>query len=198
MPNDFVEQLFDESASTPHEGVGWPNYVCRQMVTPRRAEVTAPELVLLHVGGVLLLPDGEVVAGAVRAAGVEPVRTADPLLAHYRAVARIDAAPSGSAAAWDIFTSTWLEALGVEPDDPLAVEAIRELVAEPAPGLWRFVTPWARSGLRSLGDAGVALGAVSNADGTVASQLVEHELAQVGDGPGAELDVMPTEVVDNG
>jgi len=52
------------------------------------------------------------------------------------------------------------------------------------------VAAWSRSGLAALAASGVVLGVVSNADGTVATQLSEHRLAQVGPGPGVELAVL--------
>lgn len=149
-----------------------------------------PELVLLDVGGVLLVPDGEVVGAAVRAAGVEPARAADPLQAHYRAVAMLDGDDAVPGFGRDLFTRTWLGELGLAVDDPVATAAVHGLLAEPAPGLWRHVTPWAHAGLAALARVDVRLGVVSNADGTVADQLLEHRLAQVGPGRGVVLDVL--------
>lgn len=148
-----------------------------------------PELVLLDVGGVLLLPGAAAVADALRAAGIEPSAPGDPLVAHYRTVADLDATqevdrdPSP-------FVRAWLTSLGVPVDDPDAVAAVRGLLRGPAPSLWNHVTPWARSGLAALAACDVRMGVVSNADGTVAHQLREHGLAQVGPGPDAELEVL--------
>lgn len=162
---------------------------CSAQVTPTvdRGAGAAPELVLLDVGGVLLLPDGDVVAAALRAAGVEPPRLADPMDAHYRAVATLDAGRGGGT--MELFVRTWLAAVGlpVDHDGGAVVDA---LLRGPASALWRFVTPWARSGLAALAGTGVRLGVVSNADGTVEGQLLEHGLAQVGAGPGVALEVL--------
>lgn len=149
----------------------------------------APDLVLVDVGGVLLLPDAEVVTAAMQAAGVRPARTADALEAHYRAVALLD--DTGSGRAWDApLVVAWLPSLGLPADDTAAAATLRDVFSGPARPLWRRVAPWARSGLAALADTGVELGVVSNADGTVAQQLRDHGLAQVGPGPGTELAVL--------
>lgn len=152
--------------------------------------MTPADLVLLDVGGVLLLPDAEVVAAALQAAGVQPARTTDALEAHYRTVALLDA-DTGSGQPWDApLVAAWLSSLGLPVEDPTAAATLREVFGGAARPLWRQVAPWARRGLSALADIGVTLGVVSNADGTVAQQLRDHGLAQVGPGPGTELAVL--------
>jgi putative hydrolase of the HAD superfamily len=55
---------------------------------------------------------------------------------------------------------------------------------------WTRRAPGSQSGLRALLDAGVRLGVVSNADGTVEQQLRDFEILQVGPGPGVEVEVV--------
>lgn len=152
-----------------------------------------PAALLLDVGGVLLLPHRDEIASGLRAAGVTWTGQVDPLVAHYRGTAALDAAVSGSTwvdRAPDPYVAGWLDALEVTGDRDAAAAALHDILSLEALRLWRQVTPWARSGLAACAAAPVRLGVVSNADGTVEEQLRDHELAQVGPGPGTPVEVV--------
>lgn len=145
--------------------------------------------VVLDVGGVLLGPDRDLLARRLAAAGIA-VRTPVPPDLHHHAVAAFERG-RGVEVPRDIDAGyRWglVTALGVvDADRERAAAALEEVFEAPAREVWREVLPGAREGLASLAARGLALAVVSNADGTVAAQLREHRLAQVGPGPGTEL-----------
>jgi putative hydrolase of the HAD superfamily len=145
--------------------------------------------VILDVGGVLLGPDRDLLARRLAAAGIV-VRTPVPADLHHRAVAAFERG-RGDEVPHDIdagYRSGLVLALGVaDGDRELAAAVLDEAFEQPAHEVWRDVLPGAREGLAALAARGLALAVVSNADGTVAAQLREHRLAQVGPGPGVEL-----------
>lgn len=149
----------------------------------------AVEAVLIDVGGVLLLPDPDVVGRALATAGVEhdPERVAE---AHYRAAAALDPAIVSSPYADQIphYASDFVSGLGIPADHrDAALTALTPVWHEPAPTLWRTVVPGSAEGLRDLAATGSLLAIVSNADGSIEEQLRVHELCQVGSGPGVEV-----------
>jgi putative hydrolase of the HAD superfamily len=146
-----------------------------------------PEAVVLDVGGVLLVPDPQVVGDALRGIDHEPEALG---MAHYEGVGRLDATPTD----WDAGGAPrrYLEGFVAAAKVPAsqradAVTSLRSLFARPAIEVWRHVTPWARSGLRELEGLGLPAAIVSNADGTVEEQLRLHGLAQLGPGPGLQV-----------
>ncbi|MEO7555612.1 MAG: HAD family hydrolase [Acidimicrobiales bacterium] len=147
------------------------------------------EAVLLDVGGVLVvadearLYDGMVAAGFARPE-VEMVE------AHYRVTAEIDLlthAPSWEADA-AAFAQLWAAQLGVGSDDD-AIAALDAVFTANQP-LWEQVLPWAHDGLAGLIDAGLRVGIISNADGTVEDSLRRAAVCQVGDGDGLPVEVI--------
>ena len=87
---------------------------------------------------------------------------------------------------WSIYLSTYARSLGVSDQDlPEALEHLGPEFATMA--LWSQVVESSRSGLEQLIETGVAVGVVSNADGTIAARLREQEVLQVGPGPGAAV-----------
>jgi putative hydrolase of the HAD superfamily len=150
--------------------------------------VDEPKAVLLDVGGVLFLPDHDRLLGAMSRAGfAPPVEALDR--AHYAGAAALDeaAAETGWPHYWSFYLDAFLTACDV-PDE-LRAEALDHLSSEHAvSGLWTRIPPGAREGLEALGATGVCLGIVSNSDGSVEAQLREYDLAQVGPGPGIEVE----------
>lgn len=148
------------------------------------------EAVLLDVGGVFLLPSPDWQLPAMRAAGADP----DPdtlRRAHYAGTAAMDAVGHGE---WERYCTTVARVCGV----PAA--AVPDVAAEIARGLAGGAAAWGRvidgavDALRGLAATGVALAVVSNADGTIAEQLLVSRIAQVGAGAGVPVEI----VVDSG
>lgn len=148
--------------------------------------------VLLDVGGVLLLPDREVV---IRALGLTGNQPNDGALerAHYQAISATDlAGTAGSGAAGTSYWREYARACGVA--DRLVSQTAGRLVTafEQDFGWWRVI-PGSREALAELTAlAPVAL--VSNGDGRVEGALRELEICQVGPGPGVEV----AAVIDSG
>jgi putative hydrolase of the HAD superfamily len=154
-----------------------------------------PRAVLLDVGGIFHLPDHERVLGAL-ARGGYTARADDLDRAHYCGALQFTCDYEGELP-WREFWRQYLEAYaracGV-PDASYA-DVHEHLDAEFATGaLWSRVIPGSVDGLRTLAAADVALGIVSNADGSVAARLREQEVLQVGPGIGVEV----TCVIDSG
>jgi putative hydrolase of the HAD superfamily len=151
--------------------------------------MSGPDAVLLDVGGVLFLPAHDRLLGAMGRAGcAPPVELLDR--AHYVGAARLDA-PVDSV--WPEYWNDYLDAFLTACDvpDELRPDALDHLASEHAvSGLWTRIPPGAREGLTALRDTGVRLGIISNSDGTVEQQLREYEVAQVGPGPGVEVEVV--------
>jgi putative hydrolase of the HAD superfamily len=147
-----------------------------------------PKAVLLDVGGVVFLPDHDRMLGALARAGfAPPVELLDR--AHYAGAAGLtgEAASEEWPSYWKHYLDAYLTTCDV-PDD-LRESAHEHLASEFATAaVWTRIAPGAREGLRALRGTGVALGIVSNSDGTVEQQLREHQLAQVGDGAGAGVE----------
>lgn len=153
------------------------------------------EAVLLDVGGVFHLPSHEHVLGACRRAGFEA--DVDKLdRAHYRGTTAFHTDYTGElpwTEMWDGYLDRYIDELG-------ATDAVREDVVDhlhqefTAGGLWSRIIPGSVDDLRVLAATGVRLGVVSNAEGTVAVQLREGEVLQVGPGIGVPVDC----VIDSG
>jgi putative hydrolase of the HAD superfamily len=157
--------------------------------------VPVPKAVLLDVGGVLLLPDHEPIRAAFARAGVQP--TIDDLdRAHYTGATQLgtDIDHDGDFSVhWKRYLDAYVTACGV-PDE-LREEVHRHLDSEYATiALWSRIAPGSLDGLRALADTGVRLGVVSNADGTIETQLREREILQVGPGLGVEVEC----IIDSG
>lgn len=146
-------------------------------------------LVLLDAGGVLLLPDPDVIAKTLSLAGlrIDPGRVTR---AHYVAVAAVDAAgdePTLGTIAEAFVPAFVAELLPTRSDREPASPVISDLFTGPATRLWTHVAPGTRHGLRLLEAIGVDLAVVSNSDGSVAELLQRAGLCQVGEGPGVPV-----------
>jgi putative hydrolase of the HAD superfamily len=144
------------------------------------------DAVSLDVGGVLVVPDHGMLAGALVAGGVAHDRSRFGI-GHYLAMAAMDRATSDPE---DFTDYLWgfLPAVDVpEPDQAAAHHRLSELLHTP---IWCQPVPGSRAGLAGLARAGVRLAVTSNSDGTVADLLRRHEWVQVGDGPGVAVEVI--------
>lgn len=149
----------------------------------------AVRAVLLDVGGVLLLPDPEVVGAALAAADV-PHDARRVHEAHYLAAAALMPEVVSSPYTEQVphYAAAFVSGLGVpERDRVAAAQALEPVWRQPAPTLWRTVVPGSARGLSDLAATGATLAVVSNADGSVEDQLRAHELCQTGPGPGVEV-----------
>ena len=154
--------------------------------------MTGIDAVVLDVGGVLLLPDPRPIAEALRAEGIghRPAALAD---AHYGAVAWLDQHRDGEpgpevGGVPARYLDGFARAAGVGDGDlAAATTVLAPVFARPSTELWTQEAAGARAGLALLGELGLPVAMVSNADGTVEAQLERHGLAQVGPGPGLEV-----------
>lgn len=136
------------------------------------------DAVLLDAGGVLILPEHEVMRASLRPYGVEPP---DAVLtrAHYAAMA---AREVDEERPWASYARAYAQACGVPAG---LVEDAADVLFAARPE-WTSPTPWAGD-LYRLADLGVALAVVSNAVGTVEWQLRTAGVCQVGDGAGVPV-----------
>jgi len=144
------------------------------------------DAVSLDVGGVLVVPDHGALAAVLRRERVAFDRSAFGV-AHYRAMTAVDAAASSPEDFTD-YLDGFLAAVAVpEADRGRAHGALADVLATP---IWCQPLPGARDGVRALVAAGLPLAVTSNSDGTIADHLRRHEWVQVGDGPGARVEVI--------
>jgi putative hydrolase of the HAD superfamily len=142
-----------------------------------------PNAVIFDVGGVLLVPDPDLVGQLLRDAKVDFDR--DRLsAAHYHAIHHIDddeVRLLDHPSAYDV---GYLTSLGLEGFEfSTALAAFAELGKVPAIDLWTSRVPGATEALASLCSRGARVAIVSNSDGTVEESLKRREICQVGDGP---------------
>ena len=143
------------------------------------------EAVLIDVGGVLVLPDHDRIAGALDRAGVHVDRD---LLdrAHYAGVASLDEFTEGDREIWVRYNRAYARACNVWDD--VLDDAVEHLLNEFATGaVWSRVVPGSRDALRQLSDLDMQLAIVSNAGGDTEQRMLEYAICQVGPGPGAEV-----------
>ncbi|MET1001121.1 MAG: HAD family hydrolase [Acidimicrobiia bacterium] len=148
-----------------------------------------PKALLMDVGGVFFLPSHDRILGAFARAEFTPV--IDSLdRAHYAGAAALSAAAI-EGLEWPLYWNAYLDAYldaCAAPDD-LRADLHTHLDSEFSVGpLWTRIAPGAHEGLAALAAAGVRLGIVSNADGTVEQQLRAAELVQVGPGRGVPVE----------
>jgi putative hydrolase of the HAD superfamily len=146
------------------------------------------DAVLLDAGGVLVLPSHEPIAGAL--AEVDVAVEASRLdAAHYAGMRGLDEAPVGPFE-WRHYLDAYLGTLNV----PAALRPrARERLAREfgtSQTLWRRPTAGVHDALAALAAAGVRLGVVSNAEGTVEARLCELSICQVGTGGGVPVEVV--------
>jgi putative hydrolase of the HAD superfamily len=144
------------------------------------------DAVSLDVGGVLVVPDHGFLAWALDRCRTTYDRD-EFGVAHYRAMAAVDAAVSEPEDFTD-YLHGFLDAVAVPaPDRERAHDELAPLLTTP---VWCQPLPGARAGLAALAAAGLRLAVTSNSDGTIADHLRRHEWVQVGEGPGVAAEVV--------
>ena len=145
----------------------------------------AIEAVLLDIGGVLLLPEPNAIADALKPTGINP---SEALLhqAHHRAVAAID--QTGEKTPHSAGRSYWREyARACDVPTEILEEITDRLVDAFAKGFgWWHVVPGCREALATLANH-LPIALVSNSSGEVEDALRELQLCQVGVGPGIQV-----------
>lgn len=148
------------------------------------------DAVMLDVGGVLVLPDPDVLLPVAHAAGAPRATAADLARGHYAGIAAMDrsALQRGLTADWPAYARAMSAELGAPGD---AAEAVMAAIADAYADLpWSAIVAGAVDALRRLADTGVALAIVSNSNGTVEEQLLTTRICQVGAGHGVAVTVV--------
>jgi putative hydrolase of the HAD superfamily len=142
------------------------------------------DAVSLDVGGVLVVPDHEILSRALTEAGVAHDRGRF-LEGHYRGMAEVDRTRAEPEVFGD-YQRAFLAAVGV-PGAQLDRGAAA-LAVVLTPQVWHQPVPGALAAAHRLAAAGYRLAVTSNSDGTVEELLRRHELAQIGRGPGVPVE----------
>ena len=136
--------------------------------------------VFLDAGGVLVLPERHLLAGALARAGIDIDPDAVPR-AHYRAVRALDRA-GDAAPASPSYLAALLPQLGIVPGRAAEAQAVWDrLSARRRSGviLWSEPTPGALATIAALQRAGVAVVIVTNSDGHAEENLAACGFAGV-------------------
>src|SRR5438046_1247458 len=146
------------------------------------------EAVLVDVGGVLVLPDHDRMAGAFERAGVHVDR--DRLdRAHYAGVAALTEFTEGDRDIWVAYNRAYARACDT-PEDSVD-DVVEHLLNEFATGdVWSRIVHRSADALRRLGALGMRLAIVSNADGNAEQRLRDDAICQVGPGRGASVEAI--------
>jgi putative hydrolase of the HAD superfamily len=147
------------------------------------------DAVLLDVGGVLVLPETDVLLPAVHGAGAPGVTAGDLARGHYAGIAAMDrSALKKGITDWPAYHKALVAELGV-PET--VAEDVRGALERAYTGLpWTTIIPGAVDALRRLADTGVDIAIVSNSNGTVEEQLIAQRICQVGEGEGVRVVVV--------
>ncbi len=143
------------------------------------------DAVFLDVGGVLVLPDHERIAGALARAGVrvDPNRLDR---AHYAGVSALNEFTEGDREIWVAYNRAYARACDV-PED-VVDDAVEHLLNEFATGeVWDRTIPGTTDAMRELAGLGVPMAIVSNADGNCEQRLRDAAICQVGPGEGVPV-----------
>ena len=144
------------------------------------------DAVSLDVGGGLVVPDHGFLAWALDRCRTTYDRSAFGV-AHHRAMAAVDHAVSEPEDFTD-YLHGFLEAVAVPVEDRArAHDELAPLLITP---VWCQPVPGARAGVGALAAAGLRLAVTSNSDGQIADHLRRHEWVQLGEGPGAPVEVI--------
>lgn len=123
--------------------------------------------VFLDAGGVIVLPDRHLLAGALASAGIDIDPDAVPR-AHYRAVRALDRAGAIAGATRTGYPGALLPQLGIVPGRMSEAIAVWERLADRTRTpqvLWSEPTPGAEQTMAALRRAGLAVVIVTNSDG---------------------------------
>ena len=140
------------------------------------------DAVLFDAGGVLVLPDPDVIGPLLAPYGASTDVTVHRR-AHYAGMkAKSDRSePEGS---WSVYDDAYVAAVDVDPVD--REEAAFVLGRTRTAWLWRWTIPETRTALDELAASKVPMGVVSNASGQIEAML-RREICQVG--PGAHVEM---------
>ncbi|MDP9023299.1 MAG: HAD family hydrolase, partial [Actinomycetota bacterium] len=148
------------------------------------------EAVLLDAGGVLTLPDPDLVRSVLAPLGLQPH---DETLDHVHDVAIraydewVAAGHGADVPRREIFLDAYVRAAGVPPERVnAAVDALRTAF-QPANNPWARVRPGSVAGLGEICATGARVAVVSNAYGSVERELLELGVCQVGPGDAAQV-----------
>lgn len=147
--------------------------------------MTRFDAVLFDAGGVLVLPDPNVI-GPLLAHFGGPLDVESHRRAHYAAMAAKSRAGSIEGV-WDEYDVSYVASLGITTEPDVAAEV---LGCTRTAHLWRWPIPETRRALAQLDAAGVPMGVVSNASGQVEGELRRSAICQTGAGPGVEVRVV--------
>jgi putative hydrolase of the HAD superfamily len=148
------------------------------------------DAVLLDVGGVLVLPEPDVILPAVRAAGAVDATAAQLARGHYAGIAAMDRAALGRGVSVDwpgYYRAVARELTITDAVEGAVVAALREAYTDLP---WTGTVPGAVDALRRLATTGVSIGIVSNSNGTVEEQLRRTGICQVGEGRGVQVEIV--------
>ncbi len=148
------------------------------------------DAVIFDVGGVFVVPSPTVVRGRFDdLADVADLADDAFVAAHYHGIAAYDRSEDPPER-WPAYLEAYLVAIGLTPDDEVRRRAV-ELWRTPSTELWTHVVAHHVVALREIATrADVRLGIISNSDGTIEQVLAERSIAQVGAGPGVEVEVI--------
>jgi putative hydrolase of the HAD superfamily len=136
------------------------------------------DAVLFDAGGVLVIPDPDVLGPIVARCGGQA--DAEVLTrAHFAAACAYDKVAAGIED-WPSYLRGYAEAAGVPAGR--TDEAVEALLETFRAQLWRTPFPGATGVLRALHERDVPIGVVSNASGQVEQMLIDEAICQVGDG----------------
>lgn len=144
--------------------------------------------VCLDAGGVLQLPDSDLVRDALGPLHINPSRERIRA-AHYVALAKTER--DATSADYDSWIKHYTEALGV-PQADLVDTAARLKEAFSDGSAWSEIVPGALDGLMDLDRRGLRVAIISNTlvAGVVARSLARAGICQVGDGPAICVDAI--------
>jgi putative hydrolase of the HAD superfamily len=143
--------------------------------------------VLLDVGGVFLVPSRDRLVEALGEL-METVSDTDCDRAHFEGIHALDVANVPGDGDRRVYLNGYLSSIGV-PEDQLeaAIEILVPVWRGSSLDLWRRVLDGSIGGLRTLHDADLKLGIVSNSDGHVEEELAQNNICQRGLGPGVPV-----------
>lgn len=149
----------------------------------------SPKAVLLDVGGVFLLPSRSHIRSALDQVGHAVTDDHAIDRAHYEALRVFPMDLDGDdwmSPAWTEYLYAYSASLRVPAE--VTDEAVEHLRNAYVTGwLWTHLIEGSVEGLADLAATGIALGVVSNADGTIEARLAEMGVLQVGAGPGVSV-----------
>ena len=108
--------------------------------------------------------------------------------AHFEGVHALDVVNVQGTEDWRLYLNAYLSSIGI-PEERLetAIDSLIPVWKGPSLDLWTRILNGSIAGLRTLHDADLRLGIVSNSDGHVEEELARNKICQVGVGPGVPV-----------